>query len=97
MVFGAALKLSCGVPVEGESRIWGCPTLVFVAVNGLMATAALIVVAFVPPPEEEQLEMAVFKVVCMTGVLSREGASLYGIGSLCASSQSVTVRSNAVG
>jgi hypothetical protein len=98
MLFGAAIKLSCGVPVKGESRIWGGrPTLVFVAVIGLMATAASIVVAFVPPREEGHPAMAVFKVVCMTGVLLLVGASLYGIGNLCARSQSVTVRSNAVG
>jgi len=84
--------------VKGESRIWGGrPTLVFVAVIGLMATAALIVVAFVRPPEEEQLAMAVFKVVCVAGVLPLVGASLYGIGNLCARSQSITVRSNAIG
>ena len=61
------------------------------------AWAASIVVAFIPPPEEEHPAMAVFKVACMTGVLLLVGASLYGIGSLRARRQSVTVRSDAVG
>jgi hypothetical protein len=87
MVFGVAIKFSCGVPVKGESRFCGGrSTLVLVAVIGLMATAAIIVVAFVRPPEEEQLAMAVFKMVCMAGVLLLVGASPYGIGNLCAHS-----------
>ena len=98
LLFGAAIKLSSGAPVKGESRIWGGrPVLVSVAVIGLMATAASIVVAFVPPPEEEHPAMAVLKVACMTGVLLLVGASLYGIGNLRMRRQSVTVRSNAVG
>jgi hypothetical protein len=98
MVFGAAVKSSCAVAAKGESRIWGSrPAPIFVAVIGLMATATLIVVAFVRPLKEEQLAMAVFKVVCMAGILPLVGASLYGIGDLCARRQSITVRSNAVG
>ncbi len=50
------------------------------AVIGQMARGASIVVAFVPPPKEEHLAKAVFKVVCMTGVLVLVGASLYGFG-----------------
>ena len=98
LLFGAAVKLSSGAPVRGESRIWGGrTTVVLVAVIGLMATVASIAVAFVPPPEEEHPALAVLKVACMTGVLLLVGASLYGIGSLRARRQSVTVRSNAVG
>jgi glutamate:GABA antiporter len=98
LLLGAAIKLSSGAPVKGESRIWGGrPTVIFVAVIGLMATAGSIVVAFVPPPEEEHPALAVLKVACMTGVLLLVGASFFGIGNCRARRQSVTVRSNAVG
>lgn len=96
LLFGAAIKLSSGAPVKGESRIWGGrPTVVFVAMIGLLATAGSILVAFVPPPEEEHPALAVLKVAGMTGVLLLVGASLYGIGNFRARRQ--TVRSNAVG
>jgi hypothetical protein len=56
--------------------------LILVALTGLLATAGSIVVAFVPPPEEEHAAMAVLKVAGMTAVLLLLGASLYGIGNL---------------
>jgi amino acid transporter len=98
LLFGAAIKLSSGARMKEESRIWGGrPTLVFVALIGLLATAASVVVAFIPPPEEERPAMAILKVACMTGVLLLLGASLYGIGNLRARRQSATIRSHAVG
>ena len=81
-----------------ESRIGGGrPTLVFVAVIGLMATAASIVVAFVPPREEDHPAMAVFKVVCRTGAFRLAGAAFYRFGKLRVRSKSVAVRSHAIG
>ena len=45
-LFGAAIKLSSGAPVQGESRIWGGrPVLVSIALIGMLATAGSIVVA----------------------------------------------------
>lgn len=95
LLFGAAIKLSSGPPVPGESRIWGGrPILVFVALMGILATAGSIVVAFVPPPEEGHPALAVLKVAGMTAVLLLFGASLYAIGNLRARRQSRAVRPN---
>jgi glutamate:GABA antiporter len=88
-LFGAAIRLSSGPPVVGESRIWGGrPGLVFAAVVGLLATAGSIVVAFVPPPEEGDPATAVLKVAGTTIVLITLGALLYGTGNLRANRQS---------
>jgi glutamate:GABA antiporter len=81
LLFGAAIKLSAGAPVAGESRIWGGrPVLVGVALIGFLASAASIVVAFVPPPEEENPAMAMLKVAGLTAVMLAVGASLYAAG-----------------
>jgi amino acid transporter len=81
LLFGAAIKLSGGPRVAGESRIWGGrPVLILLALVGLLATIGSIVVAFVPPPEEEHPTTAVLKVAIMTGVLLAVGGVLYGIG-----------------
>jgi hypothetical protein len=56
----------------------------------------MVVVAFVPPPEEGRPAVAVLKVAGMTGILLVLGASLYGIGNLRARRKSATVRSNAI-
>lgn len=96
LLFGAAIKLSSGPPVPGESRIWGGrPVLVFVALMGLLATAGSLVVAFVPPPEEGHPALAVLKIAGMTTVLLLLGASLYAIGNLRTRRQLRAVRPNA--
>jgi amino acid transporter len=96
LLFGAAIKLSSGPSVKSESRIWGGrPVLVFVALIGLLATAGSIVVAFVPPPEEEHPALAVLKIAGLTVVLLVVGAALYGAGNMRARRQSGTVRPNA--
>ena len=97
-LFGAAVKLSFGPLVPGETRIWGGrPVLVFIAVVGLLATAGSIVVAFVPPPEEAHPAIAVLKVAGTTVVLLAVGAVLYGIGKLRAGRQPLALRSGAHG
>jgi glutamate:GABA antiporter len=96
LLFGAAIKLSSGAPLQGGSRIWGGrPVLVCVALIGLTATVGSIIVAFIPPPDEEHPTMAVLKVAGVTAVLLLMGASLYGIGTLRARRQSGPVRFNA--
>jgi amino acid transporter len=96
LLFGAAIKLSSGPPVKGESRMWGGrPMLILVALTGLLATAGSIVVAFVPPPEEEHPAMAVLKVAGMTAILLLLGASLYGIGNRRARHRSRAEQPNA--
>jgi len=89
LIFGAAIKLSAGPPVQGESRIWGGrPVLILAALTGLLATAGSIVVAFIPPPEEVHPTLAVLKVAGTTVILISVGAALYGIGNLRARRQS---------
>ena len=83
LLFGSAIKLSSGPPMKGDSRIWGGrPMIIFVSLVGLLASAGSVVVAFIPPPEEEHPTMAVLKVAGMTVVLLVVGASFYGIGTL---------------
>jgi len=82
LLFGAAIKLSAGPPVKGESRIWGGrPVLIIVAVTGALATVASIVVAFVPPPEEAHPALAVLKVAGTTTFLLALGALIFKHGS----------------
>jgi len=82
LLFGAAIKLSAGPPVPGESRIWGGrPVLIIVALTGTLATVASIVVAFVPPPEETHPALAVLKVAGTTAFLLGVGALIYARGS----------------
>lgn len=96
LLFGAAIKLSAGPPVKGESRIWGGrPTLIFISLMGLLATAGSVVVAFIPPPEEVHPALAVMKVAGMTAILLVIGASFYGLGSLRARQR--PIQSNATG
>jgi hypothetical protein len=81
LLFGAAIKLSAGPPVKGESRIrGGRPVLIIVALTGALATVASIVVAFVPPPEETQPALAVLKVAGTTAFLLALGALIYTRG-----------------
>jgi amino acid transporter len=97
LLFGAAIRLSAGPPVAGDSRIWGGrPTLILVALVGLVATACSIVVAFVPPPEEGNPALAVLKVAGLTAVLLVVGASFYGVGQLRARRLSGRLRANAL-
>jgi amino acid transporter len=97
-LFGAVIRLSAGLPVPGEIRIWGGRTaLVIIAVVGLVATVGSIVVAFVSPPEEAHPAVAALKVAGTTVVLLSIGALLYGIASLRTRRQAQSSPSDAHG
>ncbi len=80
-LFGAAIKLSGGVPTAGEVRIpGGRVTVVVMALIGLATTLAAIAMAFVPSSEETNPGLAALKVAGMTAVLLLTGAAIYLTG-----------------
>jgi amino acid transporter len=81
-LFGAAIALSRGAPVSGEVRIpGGRVTVIALAMLGFATTAFSIVLAFVPPPDEPNPALAIFKVASVTAVLLLAGAMIYANGS----------------
>lgn len=81
-LFGAAIALSRGAPVSGEVRIpGGRVTVIALAMLGFATTAFSIVLALVPPPDEPNPTLAIFKVVGVTAVLLLAGAMIYANGS----------------
>lgn len=82
-LFGAAIRLSAGVPASGEVRIPGRRvTVVAVAMLGLGTTMFSIGLAFLPPPDEPNATLAIFKVVGVTAAVLLAGAMIYAIGSV---------------
>jgi amino acid transporter len=80
-LFGAAIKLSAGPRQAGEVRIPGGRALIVsTAVLGLATTAASIVVAFIPPPEEVNPALAVLKIAGLNTVLILGGSALFFYG-----------------
>ncbi|MBV9913394.1 MAG: amino acid permease, partial [Sinobacteraceae bacterium] len=80
-LFGAAIKLSAGPCRDGEIRIPGGRALIVgTAVLGLATTAASIVVAFIPPPEEINPTLAVLKIAGLNAVLLLGGSALFLYG-----------------
>ncbi len=81
-LYCAAIKLSAGAPLPGETRIPGGRfTVVAMALVGLTTTLGAIALAFVPSSEEENPVMPMLKIGGMTTVVLLVGAGVYFGGS----------------
>jgi glutamate:GABA antiporter len=80
-LFASAIPLSRGAPVPGELAIpGGRPTLVIMALIGLVTTLGSIALAFVPAPDDGHPLLTAFKVVGMTAALLLTGGVVYWSG-----------------
>jgi amino acid transporter len=82
LLFAAAIRLSAGAPVSGELRIpGGRMTVIAVAMLGFATTAFSIALAFLPPPNDPNPTLVIFKVTGVTALLLLAGLMIYAIGS----------------
>lgn len=86
-LFAAAIRLGdgpagpAGAEGAGAPRFWGGrPVTVTAAVLGLLTTAASIVFAAIPPPEEPHRALAAFKIVGLSALSVAIGAGIYALG-----------------
>ncbi|HYL00420.1 MAG TPA: APC family permease [Steroidobacteraceae bacterium] len=82
LLFAATIRLARGAAAGGGLRVaGGRATLTALAVVGFATTAASLMLAFLPPPEESNPALAILKVGGLTAVLLGGGALIYVIGS----------------
>jgi amino acid transporter len=80
-LFASAIPLSRGAAVPGELAIpGGRPTLILMALIGLVTTLGSIALAFVPAPDDAHPLLTAFKVVGMTAALLGTGGAVYWSG-----------------
>jgi glutamate:GABA antiporter len=80
-LFGAAIKLSRGTPVPGESRILGGRfTIIFLAIVGIITTLVSIALTLVPAADEVRPTLAALKVAGTATVPLVIGAVVYVAG-----------------
>jgi len=80
-LFASAISLSGGAAVPGELAVpGGRPTLIIMALLGLVTTLGSIALAFVPAPDDGHPLLTAFKVVGMTAALLLTGGAVYWSG-----------------
>jgi amino acid transporter len=80
LLFAAAIRLSAAASVSGEVRLpGGRITLIAVATLGFATTAFSMALAFLPPPDEPNPMLVIFKVAGVTAALLLAGSMVYAI------------------
>jgi amino acid transporter len=80
-LFASTIPLSRGAAVPGELAVpGGRPTLIIMALVGLVTTLGSIALAFVPAPDDAHPLLTALKVVGMTAALLLTGGAVYWSG-----------------